>query len=606
MTGPRTSLTHPQHRRGRRLLPLAAAMILGQLGCSTDQPTEPTAPIKTVTSSVRHPMPKPAAGRVGMATGSSAPKAAFSLGTAFSSTGPSVLVLADSDLVSTTALTTSLADAGLLVTVRPAPEYTWDGTNPALAGFDAVVHLNGTTYDWPLPASAQTALTDFVQNGGGYVTARWDGYEVQPGLAELALQEMGDYSGPEQNCARCQITYQAIPAAAGHPVLEGLPASFTFTADAHDAGPQVVFASNPSTALMQVSSGRPAVLVREFGAGRVVNFSIAPNYYWDDLGNAVDPVTLQDPIVQQLYLNAVRWAAGSASGTAQPQSITFGPLADKVYGDANFSISATASSNLPVSFITSGGCTVLGSTVSITAAGACTITAQQAGNDDYEPAQDVSQSFNIAKAASVISWSPASLASGTPLGPSQLNATASGLGGTPLAGSFVYTPPAGTSFAAGTYSLSVHFTPSDLNYAAADHSVSITVSGTMNFTGFFAPIRNLPYVNTVVAGTAIPVKFSLGSYRGLGVLQAGSPTSVPAECSASAPRNVVRPGIASTTGLKSLGYSYTYVWKTQASWGGTCRRFLLTLADGSTHEALFQFTAPRGTTATTARRIIGR
>lgn len=604
MTGPRIPLLHPQHRRGRRLLPLAAAIMLGQLGCSTDQATEPTAPIKTVTSTIRHPMPKPAAVRVGMATGSSAPKAVYTLGTAFSSTGPSVLVLADTDVVSTTALTTSLADAGLLVTVRPAPENTWDGTNPSLNGFDVVVHLNGATYDFPLPESGQTALTDFVANGGGFVSSKWDGYEPQPGMTDLALATYGgDPAGPEGTCGACQITYERLPAGEGHPVLEGLPASFNFTADANDAGPAAAFA----TVLMKVPSGGPAVLVREFGTGRVVNFSIAPNYYWDDLGNVVDPVTLQDPIVQQLYLNAVRWAAGSASGTAQPQTITFGPLADKVYGDANFSINASASSNLPVSFTTSGGCTVLGSTVSITAAGACTVTAHQAGNDDYTAADDVSQAFNIAKAASVISWSPAPLSSGTPLGPSQLNATASGLGGTALVGSFAYTPPAGTSFDAGTVSLSVLFTPSNLNYAAAQHTVSLTVSGAMNFTGFYAPIRNLPYVNTIQAGSAVPVKFSIGGYRGLRVLQVGSPTSAPVACNASAPQNAVRPGIASTSGLRSLGYSYTYVWKTSPGWAGTCRRFLLTLADGSTHEALFRFTArPAATTATTVRRILGK
>ena len=32
------------------------------------------------------------------------------------------------------------------------------------------------------------------------------------------------------------------------------------------------------------------------------------------------------------------------------QTITFGPLADKVFGDAPFALSATASSGLPVSF----------------------------------------------------------------------------------------------------------------------------------------------------------------------------------------------------------------------------------------------------------------
>jgi hypothetical protein len=35
---------------------------------------------------------------------------------------------------------------------------------------------------------------------------------------------------------------------------------------------------------------------------------------------------------------------------------------------------------------------------------------------------------------------------------------------------------------------------------------------------------------------------------------------------------------------------YTYVWKTSADWAGTCRSFVVTLVDGSKHEARFHFT----------------
>ena len=49
------------------------------------------------------------------------------------------------------------------------------------------------------------------------------------------------------------------------------------------------------------------------------------------------------------------------------QTITFAPLADKTYGDPDFTVSATASSGLPVSFTASGSCTVAGTTVHIRA-----------------------------------------------------------------------------------------------------------------------------------------------------------------------------------------------------------------------------------------------
>jgi hypothetical protein len=34
---------------------------------------------------------------------------------------------------------------------------------------------------------------------------------------------------------------------------------------------------------------------------------------------------------------------------------------------------------------------------------------------------------------------------------------------------------------------------------------------------------------------------------------------------------------------------YTYVWKTDKSWSGTCRQLAVTLSDGTTHVAGFKF-----------------
>jgi hypothetical protein len=79
------------------------------------------------------------------------------------------------------------------------------------------------------------------------------------------------------------------------------------------------------------------------------------------------------------------------------QTITFGALADKTYGDADFAVSATSSAGLEVSFTASGACTISGTTVHITGLGSCTITAYQVGNIYYNEAPDVSRSFNVNK-----------------------------------------------------------------------------------------------------------------------------------------------------------------------------------------------------------------
>ena len=84
----------------------------------------------------------------------------------------------------------------------------------------------------------------------------------------------------------------------------------------------------------------------------------------------------------------------------QSQSITFAQPADKTYGDADFDPGAKASSNLPVSYesSTTDVCTIVSGKVHLKAAGdPCTITAKQAGNDNYDAAQDVTRSFKVNK-----------------------------------------------------------------------------------------------------------------------------------------------------------------------------------------------------------------
>src|SRR5438045_7882609 len=76
------------------------------------------------------------------------------------------------------------------------------------------------------------------------------------------------------------------------------------------------------------------------------------------------------------------------------QTITFGGLANKTFGDADFNVSATASSGLTVSFTATGNCTISGTSVHLSGAGSCTITAAQAGGSSYNAAANVPQSFN--------------------------------------------------------------------------------------------------------------------------------------------------------------------------------------------------------------------
>ena len=113
-----------------------------------------------------------------------------------------------------------------------------------------------------------------------------------------------------------------------------------------------------------------------------------------------------------------------------------------------------------------------------------------------------------------------------------------------------------------------------------------------DFAGFFQPVDNPPVFNVVQAGRAIPVKFSLSGYKGLGIFAAGSPSSGPIACNSSDPASDLTETI--TAGGSSLSYDpttdrYIYVWKTDPSWAGTCRQLVVELNDGSIHRANFKF-----------------
>ncbi len=119
-----------------------------------------------------------------------------------------------------------------------------------------------------------------------------------------------------------------------------------------------------------------------------------------------------------------------------------------------------------------------------------------------------------------------------------------------------------------------------------------TVHVIFNWAGFFQPVDNLPVLNSVKAGQAIPVKFSLGGDQGLSIFAPGYPWSQRIACDTYAPVSVVEETL--TAGNSSLSYNagndqYNYVWKTDKSWAGTCRQLAVKLIDSTVHYANFQF-----------------
>jgi hypothetical protein len=502
-----------------------------------------------------------------------------------------VLVLSDADGNSTSQLANSIAAAGFLVTVRPAYEYEWDGTNPSLDGFDLVIHLNGNTVgpDYVLSTGAQEALVNFVRAGGGFIGSQWSGYEASIGQGTMQDLVLMGFDGPENdNCFVCTMTYTRVLGLENHPVLAGIEPSFDFVADGHLSGELTVFQSHPSTVLMRVPSGFPGVVVRSLDAGRVVNFSFAPNYGFGGEGQ-----TLLDSDIQQLYVNAVRWAARAATQpTKTPATITLGDAVATFDGTPKAVSVVTSPAGLTgVSVTYSQDGVVVPAPVN---AGTYQVLATLT-HEDYEAPQ-ASGTLTIHRATPTIHWaSPVTILVGTALGSDQLNASVSGVDGTAPAGELVYLPAAGTIMdQAGSKPLSVEFVSWDNNYTNVIGQVSILVSqptSSLIFRGFYLPVRNMPVQNKVMSGRALAVKFSVSGNQGGNAL-AGTPTSVEVPCVAGVPEQAVEQTLdlrGSRLEINRRTGEYRYDWKTSESWAGSCRKLVVKLVDGSKHEALFRF-----------------
>ena len=208
-----------------------------------------------------------------------------------------VLIIWDVEDVGTPTLIAAFEKDGLSVTLSDTDEDSFDGTNPALASFDAVVHLSGTTYAATMDKYGQQALVDFVNAGGGYIHTEWSAYEVDYASLSilssvLALQRDSGTEG----------IGQSYTVTSAHPVVANVPKSFTTVGY---CGGNIGTVANGATAVATSTEFGDAVAVNEVGAGRVVGFAHAGNYQYGE----VDPAEycFADPNLVQMMVDAVQW-----------------------------------------------------------------------------------------------------------------------------------------------------------------------------------------------------------------------------------------------------------------------------------------------------------
>jgi hypothetical protein len=93
--------------------------------------------------------------------------------------------------------------------------------------------------------------------------------------------------------------------------------------------------------------------------------------------------------------------------TSQTITFTMNAPAKAVYG-TSFTVAASASSGLPITYSSGGSCSNMGATYTMTSGtGTCTVTASQPGNNDYQAASPVSESTAAERANQTVTFTGA-------------------------------------------------------------------------------------------------------------------------------------------------------------------------------------------------------
>jgi trimeric autotransporter adhesin len=264
----------------------------------------------------------------------------------------------------------------------------------------------------------------------------------------------------------------------------------------------ITFTGLPTTAMF--GSAGPYTLNATASSGLPVSYSVS--------GPAIlNGTTLTITGVGTVSVTASQ--AGNANfGAATPvtqtivvspgnQTITFTGLpTTATFGSAGpYTLNGTASSGLPVSYTVSGPASISGTTLTITGAGTVSVTASQAGNNNFNPATPVTQTIVVAKANQTINFTglPASVAAGAPVS-FTLNGTASS--GLPV--SYTVSGPATLS---GT-TLTIN--------AASAGTVSVTASqaGNANYNAA-TPVTQTIVIGTVQLATSAVLSFNGATYQ---------------------------------------------------------------------------------------------
>jgi hypothetical protein len=193
--------------------------------------------------------------------------------------------------------------------------------------------------------------------------------------------------------------------------------------------------------------------------------------------------------------------------------------------------------------------------------------------------------------STTVAWAmPASIYYGTPLGPTQLDATATVTGNaTPVPGTFTYSPAAGTILPVGINTLNVTFTPADpTSYTGSTGSTTIlvlqdTTLSTLTSTPNPSLLGNSVAFTDTVVGNAAPPTGTVSFYDGTTLI--GTATLTPSSGDASV--------ATFSTALLGIGsHSITAVYKATTNFGASTSNTLTQNVQGTSLTTITGLVSP--------------
>ena len=266
----------------------------------------------------------------------------------------------------------------------------------------------------------------------------------------------------------------------------------------------------------------------------------------------VSTLTTGSHAITALYSGDTNYGASSSTlltqvvGQGVTQVAWTPATAAIVYGTGLTGAQLDATAATPYSTSVAGTFVYTPATGAVLGAGTQTLRVAFTPSDaaNYQAAAGTA-SITVQKAVPVLTWpTPAGVVAGTLLSATQLDATAAGVTGVALPGTFTYTPAAGTPAQGGTQTLSVLFTPTDsADYTTATATVQLAGTNlaltalssntallgdpdkTITLTGAgFLPtsvvrVNNLPVLTTYVSATTLTAVISSGSFQTVQTIQ---------------------------------------------------------------------------------------